>query len=197
MTEQEIMAAQTEKGGFLRSTLVGWGVPWPPPKGWKDSLINGTKMPEITRRIFSLKCPRCAYAWSAPMFSKMTCPECGKTGRRNKFRKGVQPTRLEKALKKAKALPMRWRGRAVYHARRTEQWEISAAFLDHLWRSQRERCAYCERPLTLNTLVMEHMKPVSRGGLNTEDNVCFACDSCNQKKRAMPFDEWAKIVGIP
>lgn len=38
--EKIIMLAMTEDGGFTRETLAGWGVPWPPPKGWKRALIR-------------------------------------------------------------------------------------------------------------------------------------------------------------
>ncbi len=34
----EIAAAQTAQGGWTRDTLAGWGVPWPPPKGWRAKL---------------------------------------------------------------------------------------------------------------------------------------------------------------
>lgn len=39
MTAEEIEAAMTPKGGWTRDTLAKWGVPWPPPKGWKLDLI--------------------------------------------------------------------------------------------------------------------------------------------------------------
>lgn len=38
-TEREIEAARTEKGGWTRETLKAWGVPWPPPTGWRKRLI--------------------------------------------------------------------------------------------------------------------------------------------------------------
>ena len=38
---EEIMAAKTERGGWTKATLSAWGVPWPPPKGWKRALLNG------------------------------------------------------------------------------------------------------------------------------------------------------------
>lgn len=34
----EVMAAQTENGGWLKKDLASWGIPWPPPKGWKQRL---------------------------------------------------------------------------------------------------------------------------------------------------------------
>lgn len=47
-TEEEIDAAMTTAGGWTRATLASWGVPWPPPKGWRQNLINGR----------SPKCPK-------------------------------------------------------------------------------------------------------------------------------------------
>jgi hypothetical protein len=34
----EVAAAQTPAGGWTRATLADWGVPWPPPKGWRAGL---------------------------------------------------------------------------------------------------------------------------------------------------------------
>lgn len=40
---EEIEAARTPAGGWKRDQLAAWGVPWPPPKGWKDELIERWK----------------------------------------------------------------------------------------------------------------------------------------------------------
>ena len=37
-TEAEIDAARTAAGGWTRQQLAEWGVPWPPPKGWRRNL---------------------------------------------------------------------------------------------------------------------------------------------------------------
>jgi hypothetical protein len=39
MTEDEIMAARTPKGGWTKKQLAEWGMPWPPPKGWIEALV--------------------------------------------------------------------------------------------------------------------------------------------------------------
>ena len=39
ITEEEIAAAHSPKGGLTAKTLAMWGVPWPPPKGWKDTIL--------------------------------------------------------------------------------------------------------------------------------------------------------------
>ena len=40
VTEEEIDSQKTEKGGWTRDALAKWGVPWPPPKGWRAALIE-------------------------------------------------------------------------------------------------------------------------------------------------------------
>ena len=35
-----ILRSKTKKGGWTRATLEQWDVPWPPPKGWKENLIE-------------------------------------------------------------------------------------------------------------------------------------------------------------
>lgn len=37
-TPDQIEAAKTPRGGWTRATLQEWGVPWPPPKGWRKAL---------------------------------------------------------------------------------------------------------------------------------------------------------------
>ena len=40
-TAEEIKAAMTVRGGWTRATLAQWGVPWPPPRGWRKTLESG------------------------------------------------------------------------------------------------------------------------------------------------------------
>jgi hypothetical protein len=42
-TKKQIEACQTPAGGYDKKTLSRWGVPWPPPKGWKKKLISETQ----------------------------------------------------------------------------------------------------------------------------------------------------------
>lgn len=34
----EVEAARTPAGGWTKDTLAQWGIPWPPPKGWRERL---------------------------------------------------------------------------------------------------------------------------------------------------------------
>lgn len=40
ITNAEIEAAKTAKGGFNRKALREWGVPWPAPRGWRRCLLK-------------------------------------------------------------------------------------------------------------------------------------------------------------
>jgi hypothetical protein len=40
-TAEEIEAGRSPAGGWTRAQLAQWGVPWPPPKGWKVRLLQG------------------------------------------------------------------------------------------------------------------------------------------------------------
>ncbi|MFF8830810.1 hypothetical protein [Streptomyces sp. NPDC015131] len=39
----KVEAARTPVGSWKRDQLAVWGVPWPPPKGWKDELAERWK----------------------------------------------------------------------------------------------------------------------------------------------------------
>ncbi|MFH0911519.1 MAG: HNH endonuclease [Planctomycetota bacterium] len=43
-------------------------------------------------------------------------------------------------------------------------------------------CQYCGRKLTDREITLEHVRPVSRGGDHTWENVVLACPMCNKRK---------------
>lgn len=64
LTHAEIEAARTEKGGWTKAQLAKWGLPWPPPRGWKDRLAGGPKPnieQERNRRVRKGDCKGCAW----------------------------------------------------------------------------------------------------------------------------------------
>ncbi|WP_329584856.1 helicase associated domain-containing protein [Streptomyces sp. NBC_01005] len=49
----EVTAAQTPDGGWTRKQLAEWGVPWPPPQGWRKHLKakwEGKDVPPLQRQ---------------------------------------------------------------------------------------------------------------------------------------------------
>lgn len=48
-------------------------------------------------------------------------------------------------------------------------------------------CACCGKPLTLKTMTVEHIIPISRGGVTEDKNLTILCYDCNQRKGNMVF----------
>jgi len=46
------------------------------------------------------------------------------------------------------------------------------------------RCEYClsHQDYVMGFLQVDHVQPVAKGGADTEDNFCLACELCNQYK---------------
>lgn len=44
---------------------------------------------------------------------------------------------------------------------------------------QKNKCCYCECPLTRETATIEHLKRRKDGGKSCNDNLAVACESCN------------------
>ncbi len=40
VSPEEIEAAKTPKGGWRAAQLAKWGIPWPPPEGWRKRLVE-------------------------------------------------------------------------------------------------------------------------------------------------------------
>ncbi len=54
-----------------------------------------------------------------------------------------------------------------------------------------DRCEYClsHQRYILGRLQIDHIQPVAKGGLDLENNLCLACELCNQYK-------WTQTEGI-
>jgi 5-methylcytosine-specific restriction endonuclease McrA len=51
-------------------------------------------------------------------------------------------------------------------------------------------CAYCGEPLNHNTLSMDHVIPLARGGSHEAANIVPACRACNASKGKKLLGEW-------
>ena len=68
---------------------------------------------------------------------------------------------------------------------------LGAVDLDALWASSGEKCALCSEPLSRSTAwpdpkfaSVDHIIPLSKGGAHAQDNLQYACLSCNLQKHA-------------
>lgn len=54
------------------------------------------------------------------------------------------------------------------------------------------RCHYCHKHIHFDESSIDHIHPVSEGGLNTLDNLVTSCMKCNGDKQSLPYDEFIK-----
>ena len=56
-------------------------------------------------------------------------------------------------------------------------------------------CHYCNRRITpSDSLTMDHIVPIARGGRSTKGNLVTACKSCNNKKKQLLPMEWEEYL---
>ena len=68
--------------------------------------------------------------------------------------------------------------------------------LNQLIVSQNYKCKYCDCHLTLDTNThLDHIVPLSRGGIHSIVNVQWLCSSCNLKKSSMSESDFLNKIG--
>jgi len=86
-----------------------------------------------------------------------------------------------------------------HRARKIDQlgeWPISETeMIEALWSEQDASCYYCGTSLSLG-FDLEHMLPLSRGGLHDWRNVCLSCRTCNLKKHTLTAKEFFAREGV-
>lgn len=55
-------------------------------------------------------------------------------------------------------------------------------------------CQYCEKKLPSSELTLDHIIPKSKGGRDTYENLCAACQNCNRKKADKTLEESGVIL---
>jgi 5-methylcytosine-specific restriction endonuclease McrA len=123
-----------------------------------------------------------------------TCVECGKTMPRGHFEKKMgrrNPTTIsrcracERPYRKARAHARAERslGRGTFTATEVRQIGTNQGWL----------CAYCQINIGLVGYHVDHVVPLSKGGMNTADNLQLLCGPCNMRKAAKLPHEMGKL----
>jgi hypothetical protein len=55
------------------------------------------------------------------------------------------------------------------------------------------QCSYCGKVCTMEHH-LDHMLPMSRGGIHHPDNLCIACPPCNTRKGGMTYEEFNDLL---
>ena len=64
------------------------------------------------------------------------------------------------------------------------------------WKRRRSSgvCHYCGKKFLPQSLTMDHIVPIVRGGKSTKGNVAPACKECNTKKKHRLLMEWEEYT---
>lgn len=85
-----------------------------------------------------------------------------------------------------------WRSARVYRGRLNRRLEIEsgewAAIRSAVFERDNFTCRYCRA--RGGRLECDHVTPLSRGGVTTQENLVTACFSCNRRKGAKTISEW-------
>jgi 5-methylcytosine-specific restriction endonuclease McrA len=55
-------------------------------------------------------------------------------------------------------------------------------------------CYYCQKTPHRDDITMDHIVPLSRGGLSTKGNIALACKTCNNNKKYYSVMEWDEYL---
>lgn len=77
-----------------------------------------------------------------------------------------------------------------------DDFSVTSQAIRTLWESTIE-CIYCGRELNEYNKSLEHLIPISGGGVHATRNVAVVCRLCNETKKAKPFDEWVCLLKEP
>lgn len=72
LTDEQIDAARTPRGAWSAKQLAEWGVPWPPPRGWRKALLRGEEIPG-GRSVSRPCCGQCQHWSKLPSYDWGTC----------------------------------------------------------------------------------------------------------------------------
>lgn len=60
-----------------------------------------------------------------------------------------------------------------------------------VYRAGGNQCYYCGCRVTRKTRTIDHMVPLSRGGMSSAKNLVLACATCNFAKKNLTVREWS------
>lgn len=115
------------------------------------------------------------------------CSTCeGRQAYKNSRARVIKAVRSYQARHPERVAVVKRAGRRHRHGAKFAGPGVTAQEFRDLIKMYDGRCAYCGGPYE----TMDHVTPISRGGLHIVDNLVPACRKCNFTKRNKSYIEW-------
>src|SRR5437867_12644517 len=83
------------------------------------------------------------------------------------------------------------------HKSRTGRGKISRSLREEVFARDNYTCQFCGASPSLEKLTIDHLIPLSHGGLDEMVNFVTSCQSCNTRKANQPLDRFARGIQVP
>jgi len=172
---RDISAKLREKTALRRQAKV--------PSIRQQALLSGTS------KYWSGKaCPKGHITWRTAITG--ACCECSSLAGK---RRHARPEFKERRKQYLKENVERYRSHTRNRRAKTEGTHTAEDIAD-IFRMQNGKCAYCRKKL--EKYHVDHIVPMSKGGLNWRSNLQLTCPSCNLRKNSKNPMDFAKENGL-
>ena len=72
--------------------------------------------------------------------------------------------------------------------------DFQVCLLQHKIKANQYYCHWCKRAMSRNEITLDHVMPLTLGGIHTKENIVIACRSCNCSKGKKHPDIWRKEI---
>jgi hypothetical protein len=125
---------------------------------------------------------------------KMKPEKAAETHRKYYLKNSNQVKAAAKAYRLAHPEAYREYERQYAHAKRAGGGRLSNGYRQRLMDEQKNQCRACACDLLESGHHLDHIVPVSKGGLHCDDNVQLLCPLCNRRKAAKNFEDFIKSM---
>lgn len=172
--------------------------------GWRDKEIALLRRQLAEIEATSITCRRCSQKQPSITFPSegRVCLQCKveileSSNKSLRERLVCQPgcPRVDVRRRQARG---EYAGKRLQHAINQSDGTLTVEFLGRMFGEAEGRpCPYCGEYMNRRTKSLDHMVPLSKGGLHGTVNVIICCNRCNSAKRDRDFGDWVSRLEEP